>query len=220
MQMKKHMIWISLLLITFVLSSCTMARFHGLPLKRLNQVPQTWTGPYVVKTGMFGTSNRDSFSVEVQLNGWMIHSKGHGQNYDLTNDIRLYDLGKCYLLVMRDETIKELWNYMFVEPLPNQINLYPVMADGRSHPSGVGEFMSQMQLNLNHDGGLPPIITNTPVDDKPVDPQLHDLSGRTAVMYYMMQDESRLVQYFDRKLRGNPTISLVRKSAEKKGKGK
>jgi hypothetical protein len=208
----------TLVLASFLLAACNMAKFNTLPGTRIANTPQNlmgiWGGKLTVAKGGI-----DTFTINILPNSISVRTSYNYHELQLDKDYVINSLGKYYVIGLNDPNFKTLKNMILLEETKNGFKIYPVTEanmpfDGRLDLEEV--FESRYFYSSNEAIDLPPATTNTEFDNQ--------INDKVRNHYYLM-DESRIEGLINSRFRdknfvlmSKPKISMPAISKPKSSK--
>ncbi len=172
-----------LILITLLVSSCSMAHFDRYPGVKQDSIPSQFHGYHYLKIKQSSKDPNDSISISVHANGWSYKEGEKGETFTLNSKNVFSKVGDYYVVSMKDHHVKNYWNSWIVIPKGKKLELYPVVSNNRvSEKDKIEKYLKRVKTNLIEKGD--------------------------TIYYYEMNDSS-FISYFEKEIKGNKTFEII-----------
>lgn len=194
-----------LLITTFVLASCNLARFDRYPGVYQDMIPLELQGTYVYYGKDHRSRKTDTLQIQVAQNYIQLESSSDNQKQFIHQHFQLTKLNDVFVYACSDNSIHSLWNLFILEPKENGIRMYPVfdLKEPSSTESTMIRYLSFQDLLLHHD---PVQATPNAIDGSGAAPTETALNPDN--IRYFMASEDQLYNYYEKELKDKEYIFL------------
>jgi hypothetical protein len=119
--------------------------------------------------------------IHVGRNGWVQYENQKPIEYVLSDKVVLSRVGKYYVISHKDDEQPAYWNAWVLVPKKKNVSLFPIISVNAPHTDPLSKFLKKEQMS----------------------------NGKDSFSYYTTTD-AEFVRYFEKELKGNKTIQLIR----------